>query len=185
MEQDAPGEDGCEAGCQRRAEDVRVVDAAKDLNDGGVQEIVERWMDEGDVSERHLPQTEAVAAIEEVADVPESGDAGVLPEGEGGGGEKKRGSGESVAAAACRGCVHLAILLNVWGLQLEAGAASRIIGAGARPSCAVREQDIVTGDGSLLRPCRGFKIRIPLAAFRDDPDIIGPHNSEVSAVTLR
>ena len=54
-------------------------------------------MGEGKVTVGNLAEGDAVAGVEQVAEVPEDGYAGVLPEGEGGGGEKEEGGGEGVA----------------------------------------------------------------------------------------
>ena len=108
-EEDAPGEEGCGAGFQCGAENVGVVDAAEDADDGGVEKKDKRRVGEGEVAVGELAEADAEAAVEEIADVPEGGDAGVLPEGEGGSREEECGGGEGVAESACRGCVHARI----------------------------------------------------------------------------
>lgn len=73
---------------------MREVDAAEDADNGGVEEEGERRVGEGEVAVRKLVERDAEAGVEEVAEVPEDGDAGVLPEGEGGGKEEERGGSE-------------------------------------------------------------------------------------------
>ena len=68
-------------------------------------------MGEGEVAVGELAERDAEAGVEEVAEVPEDGDAGVLPEGEGGGKEEERGGDEGRARATCRSCTHALILL--------------------------------------------------------------------------
>jgi len=79
VEEDAPGEEGGDACFECGADNVRVIDEAEDADDGGVQQVLEWWMDEGKVAVGHLAQAEAVAAVEEVAEVPDGCDVGVLP----------------------------------------------------------------------------------------------------------
>ena len=55
-QQNAPGEDGGEAGFQGGADDVRVIGQAEDTDDGRVKKIVEGRVDEGEVAVRHLAQ---------------------------------------------------------------------------------------------------------------------------------
>ncbi len=84
------------------ADDVGWVDAAKDADDGCVEEKCEWGVGEGEVAVGELAEADAVAGVEQVADVPEDSDAGILPEGKGGGGEEEQGSGDGVAEATCR-----------------------------------------------------------------------------------
>ena len=76
-----------------------------------MEEKYEGRVGEGEVAVRELVERDAEAGVEEVAEVPEGGDAGVLVEGEGGGGEEERGGGEDVADAPCRSNAHSLILL--------------------------------------------------------------------------
>jgi hypothetical protein len=95
--EDAPGEEGCGTCFKCGAEDVGEVDPAEDSNDRSVEEEGEGCVGEGKVAVGKLAQADAVAAVEQVADVPQDGDTGVLPEGEGGGGDEERGGGEYIA----------------------------------------------------------------------------------------
>src|ERR1035437_7551012 len=76
--EDAPGEEGGGAGFERSAEDVGEVDPAEDSNDRSVEEEGEGCVGEGEVAVGKLAQADAVAAVEQVADVPQDGDRGGL-----------------------------------------------------------------------------------------------------------
>jgi hypothetical protein len=115
-EEDAPREEGGETRFEGGAEDVRENGAAEDADDGGVQEKGERRVGEREVAVGELVERDAEAGVEEVAEVPEDGDAGVLPEGEGSGKEEERGGGGR-ADATCRSCTHSLILLGLYALQ--------------------------------------------------------------------
>jgi len=93
-EKDAPGEESCEACFKGGAEKVRERNAAEDADERGVKEEGEGRVGEGEVAVGELAERDAEAGVEQVAEVPEDGDASVLPESEGGGGEKQRGGGE-------------------------------------------------------------------------------------------
>jgi len=70
-------------------EDVVEVHAAGKAQDGGLEQKGQRRMDEGEVAVGMLAERDALAAVQQVAEVPEDGEAGVLPEDEGGGGEEE------------------------------------------------------------------------------------------------
>ena len=88
------------------------VDAAEDADDERVDEKGERRVGEGEGLVGKLAEGESVAGVKQEADVPEDGNAGVLPEGKGGRGEEERGGGEGVADVPFTGFVHDAILLR-------------------------------------------------------------------------
>ena len=89
MESDAPGEHGGEGPGGGSVEDVVEVHAAGKAQDGGLEQKGQRRMDEGEVAVGMLAERDALAAVQQVAEVPEDGEAGVLPEDEGGGGEEE------------------------------------------------------------------------------------------------
>jgi hypothetical protein len=105
-EEEAPGEEGCGSSLECGADEVGIVDAAEEADDEGMDEKGERRVGEGEVAVGELAERDAVAGVKQVGDVPEDGNAGVLPEGEGGRGEEERGGGEGVAKPPCRACGH-------------------------------------------------------------------------------
>ncbi len=104
VEGDAPGEHGGEGSGSSGVEDLVEVDAAGEAEDGSLQQKCQRWVDEGEVAIGMLAERHAGAAIEQVAEVPDDGEAGVLPEHERGGGKKEQRGREYVASrpAGCR-----------------------------------------------------------------------------------
>jgi hypothetical protein len=62
--------------------------AAGQAHDGGLDEQRQRRVDQRKIAVRHLAERDAPTGVEQVAEVPEDGDLGVLPEDEGGCGEE-------------------------------------------------------------------------------------------------
>ena len=73
--------------------------ASEELDDGRLGEKGERRVGEREVSVGELAERDAGGVFQDVAEVPEHGEMGVLPEDEGGGGEEEKGSGEEVERA--------------------------------------------------------------------------------------
>jgi hypothetical protein len=68
------------------------VDAAGQLDNRSLNEEGERGVGEREVAVWDLAEGDPVGAVEDIAEVPENGDVGVLPENDGGGcGEEERG----------------------------------------------------------------------------------------------
>ena len=81
--EDAPGQEGCGGSGYGCVEDVMEVDAAGQVDDCCLNEEGERGVGEGEVAVGNLAEGDAAGAIEEVAEVPEDGYVGVLPERDG------------------------------------------------------------------------------------------------------
>ena len=99
-EQDAPGEKRGESGGDGGVEIVVENDASEELDDGGLDEEGERRVGEWKVAIRKLAERDAGCVFEDIAEIPEHGEVGVLPEDEGGGGEEEECSGEEVGEGA-------------------------------------------------------------------------------------
>lgn len=104
-EADAPGEQGGGGVGERGPGDGVPVDAAEETDEDGLKEEGERRMGEGEVAVGERAgvlerEGEAVAAVEQVGEVPEDGDVGALPEGEERGGESEGERGEGVCCLA-------------------------------------------------------------------------------------
>ena len=87
--QDRPGDDCCSGSGKRSVEDVVQVHTAGEVDDGGLNEERQGCVREGEVAVGVLAESDAVATVEEVAKVPEDGDVGIVPEGDGSGGEEE------------------------------------------------------------------------------------------------
>jgi hypothetical protein len=75
------GEDAVEA--ERGIDDLAEDDAAEDFDDRGLNQERYWRMSEGKIAVRHLADGESEGVVEQVAEVPEEADVGVLPEGDG------------------------------------------------------------------------------------------------------
>lgn len=83
-----------------------VVNAAEELDHGRMEKERERGVREGEVVVGNLTEGEAPGRVEKEAEVPEDGDAGVLPEREGSGRERERGGADTIAGAPPRSFGH-------------------------------------------------------------------------------
>jgi len=108
VEEDALSEDGRGGSGEGCIEDVVEVDAAGELDDCCLNDEGEGRVGEGEVAIRELAEGDAIAAVEEVAEVPEDGYVGVLPEGDGGGGDEED---EGARSCLARGWSGLGLLL--------------------------------------------------------------------------
>ncbi len=96
-EKDAPGEQRCGGSGECCVEDVGIVDTAGELDDCGLGDEGEGCVGEGQVFVEELMEADAVGGVEQEADVPEDGDARVLPKREGGGREEEDQASDGVA----------------------------------------------------------------------------------------
>ena len=95
-EQDAPGEQRGECGGEGGVKIVMEDDASEELDDDGLDEKGERRVGEREVAIRKLAERDAGCVFEDVAEIPEHGEVGVLPEDEGGGGEEEECPGKEL-----------------------------------------------------------------------------------------
>jgi hypothetical protein len=116
-EGDAPREQGGAAVGESCIEDDVPVDAAEEVDACCLDEEGERSVGEGEVSVGELAEGDAEAAVEEIGEVPENADVGVLPEGEGSGTQEECERGEGVSEGGLRMPGHEWIVAGWAGFQ--------------------------------------------------------------------
>jgi hypothetical protein len=97
---DAPGEQRGRGSGEHGIGDDVPVHAAEEVDAGGLDQEGEWSVREREVAVGNLAQRDAVAAVEQVREVPQHGDMGVLPEDDGRGGQQEERAGDH--RQACR-----------------------------------------------------------------------------------